>query len=193
MIPYASLAQPAFIPVAPGSFGPGFTGAGADYKLQQEVQCPTPTFNVTGFGGNLSGWGDTHYEPFQSTSAGLGTYGIAAGVSIPLGNDLQKFCKRYAEIKREFEQTRLRNQAINSQFALYKHCRYFRDVGYNLNDPRWFDEKGPLSAFSGCKALAEFLDPDSAKRPTISNYPPDPKPANTQPSTLPATPVSNVN
>ena len=193
LLPSASFADSPYLSISPGASSglPSFTES--RYTLQNEVGCPTPTFSITGFGSGLNGWGDTHYQPYQSSSTGLGNYGIAAGISVPLSNDLQKFCKDYAKIRKEFEKDRLRNQAINSQFSFFKYCQHFRDLGYNLQDPNWFKSDGPLSAFVGCRDLAIFLDPASRPHPTLYvPKPSEPKPSETTPFTQPPTLVTPV-
>jgi hypothetical protein len=166
LIPSAGFAQSPFLSIPPGTSSSLPIYTESRFELQNSVACPTPTFSITGFGNGLNGWGDTHYQPYQSNSAGLGNYGIAAGVSVPLSNDLKKFCRDFAKIKAEFEKDRLRNQAINSQFSFFNHCKYFHDLGYDLRDDKWFKSDGPLSAFVGCRDLAIFLDPASRPNPT---------------------------
>jgi hypothetical protein len=186
-----SFSQPAYIPT-PGALSPGIQNGTVNYSLQQEVNCPTATFNITGFGGNTNGWANNNYEPFQSSDGGLGNYGVSAGLSIPLGNSaLQDFCKKYAKIKEDFEESRLRNQILNGQASLLQQCLYLRDLGIQIKvDPEVFAEGGPLSSFAGCQSLAKLLDP-SNRRPTEELTPP-PK-ASIEPMTKPATPVFLVN
>ena len=166
LLPSASFAESPYLSIQPGASSlPIYTES--RFELQNGVGCPSPTFSMTGFGNGLNGWGNTHYQPYQSNSAGLGNYGIAAGVSVPLRNDLQKFCRDYAKIRTEFEKDRLRNQTINSQFSFFNHCKYFYDLGYDLRNDKWFKSDGPLSAFVGCRDLAIFLDPKSRPNPTL--------------------------
>jgi len=166
LIPSAGFAQSPFLSIPPGTSSSLPIYTESRFELLNSVACPTPTFSITGFGNGLNGWGDTHHQPYQSNSAGLGNYGVAAGVSVPLSNDLKKFCRDFAKIRTESEKDRLRNQAINSQFSFFNHCKYFQDLGYDLKDDKWFKSDGPLSAFVGCRDLAIFLDPASRPNPT---------------------------
>jgi|688.fasta_scaffold00545_13 hypothetical protein len=187
-----SFSQPAYVPT-PGPLSPGIVNGTVNYSLQQEVSCPTATINFTGFGGNINGWANNNYDPFQSSDAGLGNYGAAAGISVPFGNSaLREFCKKYAKIKGEFEESRLRNELLNGQASLLKQCLYLQDLGIQMNlYPKVFMGGGPLSAFAGCQSLAIVLDPANRK-PTIRLMPPPPE-ASTEPMTKPATPVFLVN
>lgn len=198
-----SFSQPAYIPT-PGALSPGYNHGTVNYSLQQEVGCPTATFNVTGFGGGISGWANNNYEPFQAADSGLGNYGISAGLSVPLGNTaLRDFCRKYARIKGKFEEARLKNELLNGQRNLLEQCLYLKDaVGINdaLDDkkPRLkeerakaFSESGPLSAMAGCESLAVLLERVN-RSPTEKPPSPPPK-ASTEPMTEPAKSVFVIN
>jgi hypothetical protein len=84
-------------PILPGTEG--------GYQLDTGVACPTPTFSVGGFGGAGNDWANNDM-PYASSNSGINNYGIAAGVRVPFGGDLRKFCKDYAKVKASFERTR---------------------------------------------------------------------------------------
>lgn len=167
----------------------------SNFQIESGIICPTTTFKVAGFGGNLNAWGDNHYPPYQSASANAGNYGVAAGLTIPLSRTLSDYCKKYAESRIKAQNTLVRNQLINSQFALFKHCRYFRDLGYTLKED-WFKEKkgqeNPLSVFSQCSSLAEMLNPAAQKNPRTSMGPDEPGAASVAPISPPPQ-QNNVN
>jgi hypothetical protein len=193
MSPTASFAQ-SFVPT-PGAISPT-TGGTSNYKLQSEVECPTSTINITGYGGNINGWADNHYSPYASTSGGLGNYGVAMGLSIPLGGNLSDFCENYAKNKDMFERTRTQNLLLNSQFTLFKNCQYFSDLGYQLDGEPFknaVSETGPLSAYKECTNMARFLDPASRQHPTSFPQVPSPEPASTAPMNPPPLNVNVVN
>jgi len=189
----AAFSQPAYVPT-PSPLTPGVQNGTTSYSLQQEVNCPTATFHLTGFGGKINGWANNDYDPFQSSDGALGNYGAAAGLSVPLGNnELREFCKKYAKIKSDFEESRLKNQLLNNQVELLKQCLYLSDLGIRPDaDPKAFSEGGPLSSFAGCQSLAILLDPYN-RRPKQDLSPQPPPKASTEPMTKPATPVFIIN
>lgn len=174
------------------------------YTLQTEVGCPTPTFRVAGFAGGANDWAN-NYEPNASSDSGLGNYGISAGVSFPLGRQLSDFCKEYAQQRILFEQQRVRNMTLNSQYSFFQYCRAFVDSGLGsadtvvasklkgdklFSDPA-FESNGPLSAFASCKPLYSLLRNRDPNRvfPNVK----EPSPAPTPPMAKPAQPVFNTN
>jgi hypothetical protein len=177
---YSQVLLPSNVPTL---FQPQVGTGTSTFAIDSSVNCPTTTLNVSGFGGNLNAWGDTHYSPFQSTSGGVGNYGIAAGVSVPLSRTLTNYCRKYAEEKIKFQETLTRNQAINSQFSFFQHCKYFRDLGYTLLEPEF--QKEPLLVFSKCYELAKLVDPSARKyprSPMATGELTPPKPASTDSS-----------
>lgn len=179
--PVHSQILPGYAPTQPQ------VGAGSsNFNIESGMQCPVTTFYVAGFGGNLNTWADAYYSQRQSVSAGTGNYGIAAGLSIPLGRDLSDFCKKYAKARIDLQKSQLQDQLINSQFALYKHCQYFRNYGYDLTEKAFTDPSSPLSVFKDCSSLSELLHPKSRRFP-IRYYEdiPAPKPAPTAPENSP--------
>jgi hypothetical protein len=168
------------------------------YTLQTEVGCPTPTFRVAGFAGVANDYAN-NYGPNTSSDSGLGNYGISAGLSFPLGRRLSDFCKEYAEQRKLFEQQRVRNMTLNSQYSLFQHCRVLVDSGLGstggdrgakLFDDPAFESNGPLSSFKSCKPLYALLRKRDPNRvfPDIK----DPPKASTQPMTESAKPVIDV-
>lgn len=168
------------------------------YTLQTEVGCPTPTFKVAGFAGVSNDWANS-YGPNASSDSGLGNYGISAGLSFPLGRRLSDFCKEYAEQRKLYEQQRVRNMTLNSQYSLFQHCRVLVDSGLGsqggdrgvelFSDPA-FESNGPLSSFKSCKPLYALLRKRDPNRifPDINPV----KPSSTKPMTESAVPVYPV-
>lgn len=191
LLPSVSYSQ-ALPSYAPTAFQPQFEAGTSNFNIESGIVCPSTTFNVTGFGGNLNAWGDTHYSPYQSTSASAGNYGIAAGLSIPLSRAMSDYCRKYAEGRIKAQETLVRNQLMNSQFALFKHCKYFKEMGYTLDEKEFKDNAGPLSVFSACSSLARLLDPSSQLYPKTSMDPVSPRPASTAPISSPPQ-ETNVN
>jgi len=176
----------------------------SSYTLQTEVGCPTPTFRVAGFAGGANDWAN-NYGPNVSSDSGLGNYGFSAGVSFPLGRKLSDFCKEYAEQRILFEQQRVRNMTLNSQYSFFQYCRALVDSGLGsadremanrlkgdklFSDPA-FESNGPLSAFASCKPLYSLLRNRDPNRvfPDVK----EPSPASTQPMAKPAQPVYDTN
>jgi hypothetical protein len=176
----------------------------SSYTLQSEVGCPTPTFRVAGFAGGANDWAN-NYGPNASSDSGLGNYGISAGVSFPLGRQLSDFCREYAQQRILFEQQRVRNMTLNSQYSFFKYCRALVDSGLGsadtvvasklkgdklFSDPA-FESNGPLSAFASCKPLYSLLRNRDPNRFFPAEK--DPSPASTQPMVDPAQNVFGVN
>jgi hypothetical protein len=198
--PASSIGQVAFTPTgAPGAISPNISSGTSNFGIETGVICPGTTLNVLGFGGNVNAWGDRHYAPYEASSAGTGNYGIAAGISIPLGGSLMEYCKKYTKERLEQQSTLGRNRRINSQFAMFRHCEYFSDRGFSFKEPEFNQSDGPLSVFKDCKRMASLFTPEQIRKrstpktpippgtPAPSSFQPEPAPS--APLNRPATPV----
>jgi hypothetical protein len=169
--------SPAFsqisVPTSITGAAPGFVNATSNYVLNNSITCPTPTINLTGFGGDTDGTSTDRNQVFRTQSADVTLWGVALGVSIPLGgNSLREFCKKFAAAQAEFQQTRTRNQERNSKLALLQQCLYIQDsLGIRISkSPGVFSGSGPLAPFAECLNLSEVLDVAN-RRPSIDLAP----------------------
>ncbi len=191
--PATSIGQVAFTPTgAPAAISPNISSGTSSFGIENGVNCPGTTLNVLGFGGNVNAWGDRHYAPYESSSASTGNYGIAAGISIPLGGPLMEYCTPYTKERLEPQSPLGRNRRINSQFAMFRHCEYFADRGFSFDDPEFNQSDGPLSVFKDCKKLANLFTPPQIRRMTPkSAIPPGTSdPSSLQPEPAPSAPLS---
>lgn len=69
---------------------------------------PQPSVLVA-LGGGGNDWANNDV-PYASSYSAINNYGIAAGIRIPFGGDLRRFCTDFAKAKAGFEQTRTQNQ-----------------------------------------------------------------------------------
>ena len=138
-----------------------------NYKIQADLECPTPNIRVGGFAGNANDWANVD-GPIPWSSSGLGSHGIAASLSIPLGGQLGEYCKKYAMERLEYQKSIVRNMKLNSQYSLYMYCRALTDAGLGrsaglpmeaeaLFAKTAFANNGPLSAFKECEPLYALL------------------------------------
>ena len=176
--------------VGAGGLIPSFQSATSTFGLGSSITCPTPTFNLTGFGGDTDGSTRGFGGEFLSRATGEVTnWGIAAGFSVPLASkEIQDFCKRYAKAQADFQSSVANNQQLNSQLIVLQQCIYINDVlGINIQVNKVaFEKGGPLESFSGCLSLAGVLDA-SERKPSIQLSPTPKLP--TEPSSKQATPV----
>lgn len=161
------------VPTAVTGPAPSFGNAASSYVLNNSITCPAPTINVTGFGGDTDGSSTDRNEVFRSQSADVTSWGVALGLSIPLGgNVLREFCMKFAAAQAEFQETRTRNQERNSKLALLQQCLYIQDsLGIRISkSPGVFSGNGPLASFADCLKLSEVLDVAN-RRPSIDLVP----------------------
>lgn len=129
---------------ASSNFSPVF-GIPATYSPAVGVNCPSPTLNVTAFGGNANNWS-------SENSTGLGNYGGALTFSLPIGNDLDGFCESYAAKVLRIQEMAENDRLYNSEVQFLNNCISLKDNGVNFND-EVFSETGKFASFSRCKAL----------------------------------------
>lgn len=180
-----------------GTYSPNFSSGTSPYTLDSGVQCPSTTINATAFGGSANGWTDKHFPPYEAVGGGLGSYGAAVGISVPLGSqDLREFCKSFAKSRKEFETARVQADLLNK-------CRYlisslgiteklFRD-----NNDLFIGKEAPLSSFAKCSNLIPLLNSvqtmpnlPMSKNPNNAPDPPSPIPSLDSRQTKPNLPMS---
>jgi hypothetical protein len=189
---YPSFSQIAVPTTITGSV-PGFSNATSNFVLNNSITCPTSTVNLTGFGGDTDGSSSDRNEVFRTQSADVTSWGVALGVSIPLGgNTLRDFCKKFAAAQAKFQETRTRNQEQNSKLALLQQCLYIQDsLGIRISkNPSVFSGNGPLSSFAECLNMSAVLDVANRKPSMdLAPLPPAPK-APTDSASPTSTPVT---
>jgi len=138
------------------------------YSLETGIDCPTPTFNVGGFGAGGNDWANNDV-PYASSNTGINNYGVAAGIRIPFGGDLRRFCSDFAKAKVSFERTRVESQLRDAQVTLLRQCMWLKDVGIDLHQQAFQDPD--FLALLPCKKL-NLVRSSS----TLPYLPPSPKP-----------------
>lgn len=164
---------------------PGFLQNGTPFTIDSGVSCPTPSFNITAFGGVADGSADETIININS-NANLNNFGVAFGFNIPLSGSLGRFCKEYAA-----KQLTIADQTIQENLAavsasntiavsnLLNACIQFANLKVDFNS-KAFKEDGLFSQYAVCNDV-EFLtdngEPLSGSSPaltSVSNKPPEP-------------------
>lgn len=163
----ASVAQqigkgPAFSNFQPSTINPSDA-----YSLDTGVTCPTPSFSVVGFGGNASDYVRPAALDYSSNS-GLDSYGIAAGISVPLGGQLAKFCSDFAELRTNDLLKRIKIIEAKFQTQLVQQCYNLLTLHINF-DEKYYDEDGPGAALFPCRSIVKTIQPPKL----LTNPPPD--------------------
>jgi len=187
LFPTATLSQPAAYNGF-GTYSPNFS-SGTPYTLDSGVQCPTTTLNATAFGGSANGWTDQHFSPYESVGGGLGSYGAAVGINVPLGSqDLREFCKSFAKSRKEFETARVQADHLNK-------CRYLIiSLGitqklFDDNKDLFIGKEAPLSSFEKCDKFIKLIKSDqlTPNQPMSTNSNPEiPSPPFSKPPVISA-------
>ena len=166
------------------------SSATSSYILNNSVTCPTPTFNIIGFGGDVDGSASDPNGLTRTQNANVNNWGVALGVSVPLaGQSLNDFCRKFAKAQSDFQQQRTLNLERNSKIALLEQCLYIQNsLGIRISpNASAFAPNGSLAPFAECLELSDVLDP--AKRRPAINLAPAPK-APTESASPSATPVT---
>jgi hypothetical protein len=148
------------------TYSPSFTSGIAIPSVDNGVQCPITTLNATAFGGSANGWTDRHFPPYEAVGGGLGSYGAAVGISVPLDSqELREWCKRFAKLRKEFETARMQADLLNK-------CRYLiqslgiPEKAFKENEILFNGKDAPLSSFAKCNGFFNlFLA--SKRRPNL--------------------------
>lgn len=111
--------------------------------------CPTPSFSIGTFGGAGNDWSDDHNSNYSSSS-GINNYGIAVGVTIPLGGDFSRYCNDYAKSLSERARIEMEQLNRNEQITLLQQC-YWLVVNKIDTDQPAFEPGGVFSSLSACK------------------------------------------
>jgi hypothetical protein len=148
----ASVAQAVYGtgPRGSSSFSPTFLSPPNPFSLDPGVNCPTPSFSVTGFAGHANDYANNSI-PYTSSNSGLGNYGVTMGFSVPLGGNLRDFCTDFAALRTSFERKRVEIQLINAQVGLIKQCLYLNQY-YNFEDDA-FKDGGQFATLSPCLSI----------------------------------------
>jgi hypothetical protein len=144
-----------------GTYSPNFSSGTSPYTIDNGVQCPATTLNATAFGGSANGWTDKHFPPYEAVGGGLGSYGAAVGISVPLGSqDLREWCKSFAKLRKEFETARVQADLLNK-------CRYLifslgiNEKSFSDNKDLFIGKEAPLSSFVKCNSFIKLLKSSS--------------------------------
>lgn len=156
LFPTATLSQTAYNGF--GTYSPSFSSGTSPYTLDSGVQCPTTTLNATAFGGSANGWTDNHFPPYAAAGGGLGSYGAAVGISVPLGSqDLREFCKSFAKSRKEFETARVQADLVNRCRYLISSLGITESLFEENFDIMFNGKEAPLSSFVKCKNFYKLL------------------------------------
>jgi hypothetical protein len=80
----------------------GIDARGVDpstYGLQESIVCPVITVGAGVFAGNGNQWGNQDFMPYNSANAGGSNVGGIAGITMPLGGSLARYCRKQAEMQ----------------------------------------------------------------------------------------------
>ena len=171
------------------SFSPTFSSPTDRFSLDTGVSCPTPSFNVTFFGGHANDDADAESIIRASSDSSANNYGGAIGFSVPIGGKLSVFCKNFAASRTAFERRRAENQLINNQVRIIETCQYLYQLRYNFNN-KVFNVDEEFGALNACRSLVPLfseLEPEEESlRPSSDDIIPDkpfsPRPTITFPS-----------
>ena len=135
---------------SPDLISPVFPPQNNTYKLDNSVDCPTPSLSVGAFGGAGNDWSN-NITPYASSNSGINNYGVTVGIQFPFGTSLGSFCEKYVKEKLEFERTKTENQRRNSQLSLIEQCYWLKTSGFDLEQPAF--DQAEFSSLRACKNL----------------------------------------
>ena len=151
-----------------GSFGSGISGF-PNYSLAPGVDCPSPSFGVTAFGGNAGDYGNASdyvtsnfYDTY--THGGNDTYGVSIGFNVPLGGDYAAYCTKSAEIRKNDLQMRLdineikrRNTLITACLELYNKSVLPPSIDESMTKEQGAELQELFGPLLQCKAITTKL------------------------------------
>lgn len=173
----------------------GTTVPSQSYGIETGINCPVPSFNVSGFYGQAT---DTAHTTLLDASSrgGIDNYGVTAGFNIPLGGQLSSYCRDYAAIKTQDASKRL--EITNAKYLsdLVKQCNYlFIVLQIDFNKPI-YDEDGAGAALFPCREIVKTIESTEPQRESVDPNDHQPQPSEKQPEfstpeplTPPAQPV----
>jgi hypothetical protein len=142
-------------PTVSGLTEPKFNATESINFGDAQSTCPVATINVSGYSGSNQNWA-LFNNNVSTARSGLGDSGIAAGIRIPLANELMKQCRENAKafVKRN-------NLKMNSELILF--CASIRDVDVDVTDN---DFKLAFPDFHRCKSVKVIAKaPDTSQNP----------------------------
>lgn len=123
---------------------PGLSGESVGFSPNSGVSCPTPVFSAGGFGAGGNDWAND-YSTFNSSGSGINNFGVAAGVRVPFGGELARYCKSYAKSFSEKMRIEMEQARRASQVALLRDCFWLLQNRINPNQRLFKDDKVSLS------------------------------------------------
>ena len=95
-------------------------GVAPVYAPEAGVSCPTASISLAAYGARAGQWAYSPGSP--DPSAGAGDYGVVAGINLPIGGSLARYCRDYAaQLLRQHQQDAM-NRKINNQALLISKC-----------------------------------------------------------------------
>ena len=162
---------------------PGIPESSFVFSPNSGVTCPTVTFSVGGFGVGGNDWA-SEYTDYNSASAGANNYGVSAGLKIPFGGELAKFCKQYAKAFAEQRLIEKEGALRNNQIKLLTQCEWLLEN--KINPDQAIFKKG--GAFESLGVCIDY-NPARLPGPIIVDKLPDQPPSRTSPQ-LPSPPLA---
>jgi hypothetical protein len=141
LLRFASVAMICFGSVSSAAWGqnfPGFSGLSSPsvipaispadspvFSPDVGINCPTPSLTVAGYGSNADNW--ANYPESADARSGIGNFGVVAGVSVPFGGSLSRYCKDYAAGLLRRQEADAVSRRINNQVGLVNSCIALKD------------------------------------------------------------------
>jgi hypothetical protein len=152
---FSVLNSPSVVPAISPQAAPIFSPAPG-------VNCPTPAFTLAGYGANSGNWVD--YPGNADASSGLGNHGVVAGISIPLGGSLSRYCNDFALALLRQQQEDAFSRRINNQAKLVNTCLALKNL-VDFND-KAFDSP-EFESLRDCRILQNALRNSTSGAPSI--------------------------
>jgi hypothetical protein len=113
------------------------------------LTCPTPGFSIGAYGGAGNDWSND-YTTYNSSGSGINNYGVAAGITVPLGGDFSNYCNDYA--KSVADRHKMETEAIrrNSELSLLRQCYWLVQNKINTDQTAFTAEDGAFSSLKAC-------------------------------------------
>lgn len=126
------------------------------------VNCPSSAFTLAGYDSNSGNWVD--YPGNANANSGLGNYGVVAGISVPLGGSLSRYCKDYALALLRQQQEDAFSRRINNQARLVNTCLALKN-SVDFND-KAFDSP-EFESLRDCRILQTSLRDSTSGAPSL--------------------------
>lgn len=131
---------------------PGGTGASSySFAPTNGWSCPTPGFSIGAYGGAGNDWSND-FTTYNSSGSGINNYGVAAGITVPLGGDFSEYCNDYAKSIKE--RALLEAEAVrrNNQLTLLTQCYWLVQNKINTDQSAFKDKDGAFSSLNACNS-----------------------------------------